>query len=199
MSNFDRGFFNNEDVSSSIKFAVLATLNRGNADEFYRGVNKNVPVIMANFPANYGISSVAFDVGNEGVSNGNLLIRVKENEYTTSSFDCVGIIEGRYDDAKVLQESMRQIMTGYKEQLNIEPVKTYAQKLKEKLDAIEKILKERDTHYAQYRESLENFKDLAVQMYTNGQVKEDQANSNQSEGETPDDIKKKQIMMGQQA
>ena len=81
MSNFDRGFFNNEDVSSSIKFAVLAVLNRGNADEFYRGVNKNVPVIMANFPAEYGLSSIAFDVGNESVSNGNLLIKVKENEY----------------------------------------------------------------------------------------------------------------------
>jgi len=195
MSNFDRGFFNNEDVSSSIKFAVLAVLNRGNADEFYRGVNKNVPVIMANFPAEYGLSSIAFDVGNESVSNGNLLIKVKENEYTTTSFDCISIIEGKLEDAKVLQESMRQIMTGYKEQLNIEPVKTYSPKLKEKLDAIEKILKERDTHYAQYRESLEKFKDLAVQMYSNGQVKEDQANSNQSEGETPDDIKKKQTMM----
>ena len=80
MSNFERGFFNNEDVSSSIKFAVLAILNRGNADEFSRGVNGNVPVIMANFPAEYGISSIGFDVGNEAVSNGNLLIKVKENE-----------------------------------------------------------------------------------------------------------------------
>lgn len=197
MSNFERGFFNNEDVSSSIKFAVLAILNRGNADEFNRGVNKNVPVIMANFPAEYGISSIGFDVGNEAVSNGNLLIKVKENEYTTSSFDCVSIIEGKLDDAEVLQESMRQIMTGYKEQLNSEPVKTYVPQLKVKLDAIEKVLKERDMHYAQYRESLEKFKDLAVQMYTNGQVKENQSNSNKSEGETPDDIKKKQTMMEQ--
>ncbi len=197
MSNFERGFFNNEDVSSSIKFAVLAILNRGNADEFNRGVNKNVPVIMANFPAEYGISSIGFDVGNEAVSNGNLLIKVKENEYTTSSFDCVSIIEGKLDDAEVLQESMRQIMTGYKEQLNSEPVKTYVPQLKVKLDAIEKTLKERDMHYAQYRESLEKFKDLAVQMYTNGQVKENQSNSNKSEGETPDDIKKKQTMMEQ--
>ena len=144
MSNFDRGFFNNEDVSSSIKFAVLAILNRGNADEYYRGVNGNVPVIMANFPVEYGISSFAFDVGNESVSNGNLLIKVKENEYTTNSFDCVGIIESRVDDSTVLHDSINQILTARREQLNNDAITAYVPALKEKLDRLNKVLREKD-------------------------------------------------------
>ena len=214
MSNFDRGFFNNEDVSSSIKFAVLAILNRGSADEYNRGVGDNIPVIMANFPAGCGISSFAFDVGNESGSNGNLLIKVKENEYTTHSFDCVSIIENRVDDPTVLRDSINQILTAYREQLNNNAITEYVPALKEKLDKLNKFLKDKDlSNYFRYRESLEKFIDLAVQVYKQGQVKENaqqvkenaqqenvqQANETQSEGQSLDDSKKKQTMTEMQA
>ena len=171
MSNLDVGFFNDPSVPNSAKLGASMILLGAIPEYRTRGVNKNIKVFQAGLGFKSGFSPVFFDIGNSD-SMGRLNSLGKAKEFSNPSFDCLGIVEGKYDDEKVAEMCAKEFKTRHATNFNNESLKDNIKKFAPRLTKYVDTWFEQDptTFNPVVKENAEKFIAEATDVYNNGGV-----------------------------
>lgn len=200
MSNLDVGFFNDPSVPYSAKLGATALMLRAVPHYPKRGVNKNIVVFETDLGLNSGFCPVFFDIGNAD-SIGNLNCKSKAQQISNEHFDCIGIIEGKYDDEKVAEMCAKEFKVRHKENFNDEALKDNIGPISRRLETYF------DTWFAQdpttfnpvvYDNAKKFISEHAIDVYNNGGVGKTARALREAQA-TQNDDKKKRTMMEAQA
>lgn len=195
MSNLDVGYFNDQNLPGIYKLVPPLLLTGATLNFAKRGASKNITVCEVNFGFKSGLSPVFFDVGNSD-SIGKLNCLAKAKEYSNPTFDLVGIVEGKYEDARVAEMCATEFKTRHTTNFNNEALKANIIKATPKMTAFINTCFEQDptSFNPVVKESAEKFITKATAVYNNGGIDPERT-------EQPDSVtgKKKQPMTEAQA
>ena len=191
MSNLDVGFFNDPNVPNSAKLGASMILLGAIPEYKKRGVNKNITVFQAGLGYKAGFSPVFFDIGNSD-SIGRLNSLGKAKEYSNPTFDCMGIVEGRFNDEQVAEMCAKEFKTRHSTNFNNESLKDNIKKFSSRLQTYVNVWFEQDptTFNPVVKENAEKFIQEAIDVYNNGGV----GKTARAQGAAQNDGKKKQPM-----
>ena len=175
MSNLDVGFFNDANVPLSAKLGATALMLRATPHYPKRGVNKNILVFEADLGHNSRFCPIFFDIGNAD-SVGNLNCKSKAQQISNEFFDCVGIVEGKYNDKQVAEMCATEFKHRHKENFNNTSLKDNIPLISKRLESYFDAWFAQDptTFNPVVKENADAFVQTAIEVYNTGVGKEAQ-------------------------